>query len=235
VQRDRITWPARAAPVPDARLHLTLHFLGNVPLARVPEIAAALPAPGPAFELRFGTLQAWRGGLVVLCPLAVPPALAALHATLGERLRELGLRVEARRFRPHVTLARHAAGASPLPPVPLLRWRAAGAVLVQSRPEGGYTVLARATGGPGRVTLQQFVAAREGLPLAADHMFEHARERRGSGSGRTQAQRISLLAGVVHRGSRVDLAPVWPAAARASSARRRLLVGPLRRRGRIRA
>lgn len=151
-QRDRITWPARAAPVPDARLHLTLHFLGDVPVVRLPEIAAALPPPGPAFELRFGTLQVWRGGLVVLCPLALPPALAALHAALGERLRALGLPVEQRRFRPHVTLARHAAGAPTSMPVPLLRWRAAGAVLVQSVPDRGYTVLARATGGPRPVT-----------------------------------------------------------------------------------
>jgi hypothetical protein len=111
----------------------------------------------------------------------VPPALAALHATLGERLRELGLRVEARRFRPHVTLARHAAGASPLPPVPLLRWRAAGAVLVQSRPEGGYTVLARATGGPGRVTPPAGPpppSLRPGLAAAAGPAAVRRRSRR---------------------------------------------------------
>lgn len=148
-QRDRIAWTAGAAPVPDAKLHLTLHFLGDVPADRVPEIAAALPPPGRAFELRFGTLQAWRGGLVVLHPLQVPPALAALHATLAERLRGLGLRVEARAFRPHVTLARRATVPAPLPAVPLLRWRVAGAALVQSLPDGRYVVLARASGGPG--------------------------------------------------------------------------------------
>lgn len=146
-RRDALAWPPGAAPVPDAKLHLTLHFLGSVPLGRVPAIAAALPAPGAAFELRLDALEAWHGGLVVLRPRVVPPALAALHATLGVALRGLGLPVEARAFRPHVTLARRAAGTllRPAASEPPLRWRATRAVLAQSMPDGRYRVLARAT------------------------------------------------------------------------------------------
>jgi 2'-5' RNA ligase len=85
----------------------------------------------------------WPGGIAVLEASEVPPALAALQAGLGERLQALGLPVEARRWRPHVTFARKAAGAQPPAGAPALRWRAGpDYVLVQSMPgNGGYAPL----------------------------------------------------------------------------------------------
>jgi 2'-5' RNA ligase len=64
-----------------------------------------------------------------------------LHAELAQALRTLDLPVERRGFRPHVTLARHAAGASP-PPDPMpVQWTLRDPVLVQSA-GGRYTPLA---------------------------------------------------------------------------------------------
>ena len=83
----------------------------------------------------------WQGGLTVLCLHAVPPRLRQLHADLAAALKQLSLPVEARLFRPHVTLARRATGCEPAPPAEPLRWRVVGYVLVQSLPDGRYTVL----------------------------------------------------------------------------------------------
>ncbi len=139
--RDRTRWPAGAAPTATDRLHLTLHFIGNVPAARVAEVATALQVPVQAFELRLEVAECWHGGLAVLRPRAVPPRLHQLHADLAAALRQLALPVEARAFRPHVTLARR--GAQPAAPDEPLRWRVAGYALVQSTADGRYQPLKR--------------------------------------------------------------------------------------------
>ena len=54
----------------------------------------------------------WAQGIAVLEPLVVPPGLLALHAVLARTLQAIGVRTDERPFRPHVTLARHAQGAS---------------------------------------------------------------------------------------------------------------------------
>ncbi|MFO1220708.1 MAG: RNA 2',3'-cyclic phosphodiesterase [Burkholderiaceae bacterium] len=141
--RDACCWPPPAKPVPDAKLHLTLHFIGAVPRTRVAEIAQGLVMRCPAFELELAHVAAWPRGLVVLEPATVPDALHALHAGLADALRALDLRVERRRLRPHVTLARDAPGARWPAMHPSLRWRASGAALVESLPDGRYRVLSR--------------------------------------------------------------------------------------------
>jgi 2'-5' RNA ligase len=139
--RDRTPWPPGAAPTATDKLHLTLHFIGSVPAARVAEVAAALQVPVRAFALQLDVAECWHGGLAVLRPRVVPPRLQQLHAELAAALRRLTLPVEARAFRPHVTLARRAA--QPLAPAEPLRWRIAGYVLVESLPDGRYRVLKR--------------------------------------------------------------------------------------------
>lgn len=143
-RRDACTWPAGAAPVADERLHLTLHVLGAVDAARLPQLAAALWLPPPRLRLQVGAPVHWPHGLVV-APLAAPPdALQALQAGLAAALSGLGLPVERRPFRPHVTLARHAAGAALGPAAPPLHWAAQGYALASSE-AGRYRVLARYT------------------------------------------------------------------------------------------
>lgn len=140
--RDTVPWPPGARPTPTGKLHMTLHFLGAVPASQVPALQAALAVPVPAFDLRLDVVKAWPGGLVVLQPADVPAALAGLHAALGTALRSVGLPVEQRAFRPHVTLARHALASTTLPAVAApLPWRVDGHALVHSTPQGRYRVL----------------------------------------------------------------------------------------------
>ena len=141
--RDATPWPAGASPTADDKLHVTLHFIGSVPAARVDEIGAALQVPVHRFELRLELAEVWHGALAVLRPRQVPDRLLQLHADLAAALRPLGLPVEARAFRPHVTLARRGGPARPLPPAEPIRWRLTGYALVQSRPDGRYQVLRR--------------------------------------------------------------------------------------------
>lgn len=136
-------WPRGAALTRPERLHMTLHFLGELPVARLPELVAALPPPGETFELRLDRDLLWSGGLAVLLASEPPPALLALHRELGAALQAQGLPLDPRPFAAHVTLARRARHAHPpSQPEPVV-WRARAAVLVESlRPQGGYRVLA---------------------------------------------------------------------------------------------
>jgi 2'-5' RNA ligase len=141
--RDAWAWPAGARPEAEARLHVTLHFLGAVERERVPALDAALRGvPCAPFELRLARAALWPHGIAVLQPRAVPPRLLELHAALGALLRRLELPVETRPYRPHVTLARHAVGAAPPGDTPALHWRVRGHALVESL-GGAYVVLGR--------------------------------------------------------------------------------------------
>jgi 2'-5' RNA ligase len=138
-------WPAHAAPVQADRLHLTLHFLGDVPAQRLPQITAGLRGPFEPFALRLGHGEIWPNSVAVLEPADTPPELQRLHAALRDPVIALGLAVDARPFRPHVTLARRARGAKLPAQQARLRWRVDdGYVLVCSLPGGaGYQVVER--------------------------------------------------------------------------------------------
>ena len=135
-------WPDAARPTARPALHATLHFLGDVPRQRLPELALALRGPVDPFDIEFDSAAVWHGGIAVLEPTRPPPALGALHARLGESLRALALRTDERAWRPHVTLARHAQGAR-VPEAPASRpaWRVGSFALVESR-GGRYATLA---------------------------------------------------------------------------------------------
>lgn len=127
-------WPARAARVPPDRLHLTLHFLGEVADSEARALAASLPPCTAPFTLRLDRVALWPPGIAVLEPVEPPAGLAALHSDLAGVLRAQGLRVEARAFRPHVTLARHAQDAVPPAGLPVIDWAVRGYALVRSHP-----------------------------------------------------------------------------------------------------
>jgi 2'-5' RNA ligase len=73
--RDGWTWPHNATPVHDQRLHLTLHFLGEVASERLPELIDALRVPFSPFQLDFGRAALWPHGVAVLEPQAAPAPL----------------------------------------------------------------------------------------------------------------------------------------------------------------
>ncbi|MFD2367013.1 RNA 2',3'-cyclic phosphodiesterase [Pseudoduganella sp. GCM10020061] len=131
--RDAWRWPNHAAPVADAKLHLTLNFLGSVEEERLPELVAGFEVPFTPFEVELGRPVVWHQSIAVLEPLAIPPELIELHARLNERVAALGLPVEERAYKPHVTMARRAGNATPPQGLEALRWQVDGYALVQSK------------------------------------------------------------------------------------------------------
>jgi len=139
---DTLPWPAGARRVRPVDLHLTLQFLGEVDAARLPELIDALALPSPRTDLLLDRAVAFQGGALVLEPAELPERLSALQAALDQHLRAMGLPLERRAWRPHVTLARQARGmVCPTPPA--LPWHSQGHVLVASRPGSPYQVLQR--------------------------------------------------------------------------------------------
>jgi 2'-5' RNA ligase len=95
--------------VPPENLHLTLLFLGDVPERRLEDIDLAfrqLRAPG--FELALAGVGMFGGGKprVVYAGAAENPALRHLQAKVETAARGAGFDLPARRYAPHVTLAR---------------------------------------------------------------------------------------------------------------------------------
>lgn len=137
--RDAWSWPPGARLVAPDQWHLTLHFLGAVPTARIPSLADALAIEAAPCAVLLGQPATWHGGIAVLGTDEIADGLAALRARLADVLRDAGLAVEVRPWRPHVTLARRAAGGvAPDPRSPGLdavRWTAERHALVVS--EGG--------------------------------------------------------------------------------------------------
>ena len=91
-------------------LHLTLHFIGNVPeaVARAYQRALAQVA-APAFELRIagvGQFPVEARPRVIWAGVENTAALRALHEAVGRALESEGFQRERRRFHPHITLMR---------------------------------------------------------------------------------------------------------------------------------
>jgi RNA 2',3'-cyclic 3'-phosphodiesterase len=128
----RWSWPDGARRVPAPKLHVTLHFLGSIARDRVDALTTASRVPVRPLELHLDVATLWPRGLAVLEASATPRPLDELHAALGERLRDFGVRTESRRWKPHVTLARlgHRARA-PLRLEPI-EWAVSGYALVES-------------------------------------------------------------------------------------------------------
>lgn len=114
---DHAIAPLRAAEpglawVSPAKLHLTMKFLGEVPEADAPRLAAAADAVAARhrpFEMTLGGVGAFpnfRRARVVWIGVAADPRLELLHHDLEVACGEAGFEVEGRPFRPHITLAR---------------------------------------------------------------------------------------------------------------------------------
>lgn len=139
------SWSPTARRTRTERLHLTLHFLGEVAVEKLPLLRAGLGLPFEGCELSLDRPTVWPGGIAVLEATRIPPELAQLHAGLGKKLSQLEVAVESRPYRPHVTLARKAFGSRPPAGFEPLAWRASpGYELVRSLPGGrGYETVQR--------------------------------------------------------------------------------------------
>lgn len=128
-------------------LHLTLAFLGDVPLDRLDELRAlAAGVRAPATGIMLDRLGYWPQKQIVWAGAGtIPEALAGLAEQLGAALGTAGFRTEGRPFVPHVTLLRKVekwrddSGFEILPP---LAWRVDRFLLVRSAAGGAYRPLA---------------------------------------------------------------------------------------------
>jgi 2'-5' RNA ligase len=96
-------------PVPPENLHMTLVFLGELPepvLADVDLAFGAVRAPGFPLAVKGVGMFGGARPRVVYAGVAAEPALMHLQAKLETAARQAGVEVEARRYVPHVTLAR---------------------------------------------------------------------------------------------------------------------------------
>lgn len=143
--QDLWRWPPKAARVRSEKLHLTLHFVGDVERQRLPELRQQLSVPFEPFRLSLGSPDLWPHGIAVLRPTHTPPNLMSLQAGLGAALQHLDLPVEPRKFLPHITLSRRAGEATMSPQPPLIAWDVDGYVLFESEYDAHrtYTILAR--------------------------------------------------------------------------------------------
>ena len=134
--------------VPDANLHLTLAFLGEVDAATCAALCAETRIGGVVpFVLDIDGAGWWRAsGTVWLAPRAVPADLGRLEAALRERLQGQGVVLETRPFAPHVTVARKLRTAPAPYSGDAVRWPVYDYVLARSQTDPGgarYTVLQR--------------------------------------------------------------------------------------------
>lgn len=96
-------------PVPPENLHLTLVFLGEIPASVLADVDLAFGAVrAAAFPLTLSGLDLFGGAKarMVYAGVSASPALAHLQAKVETAARNAGVAVPARRFLPHVTLAR---------------------------------------------------------------------------------------------------------------------------------
>src|SRR4051812_13067906 len=69
-------WPQKASVVKAERLHVTLHFLGEVPPERVLDLRYVLSPIRPQnFDLHFTRHETWQHGMTVLRPGNSPTQL----------------------------------------------------------------------------------------------------------------------------------------------------------------
>lgn len=105
--QDRL--PSDIRRQPEDNLHLTLAFLGNLPEPDLAEVDLALQHLRAApFALRLSGVGVFGGARprVVWAGFAPCPELDRLQAAVMRAARGVGLDLPARRFVPHVTLAR---------------------------------------------------------------------------------------------------------------------------------
>lgn len=89
-------------------LHITLHFLGNIPVQRVRcYLRQAIKVRGRPFDLELTHLGHFKKPRVLWIGCdTIPPALEQLHADLGAMIETCGFNQESRPYRPHVSIAR---------------------------------------------------------------------------------------------------------------------------------
>jgi 2'-5' RNA ligase len=130
----RLAAEAGGKAMPEAKIHLTLAFLGAIDDAkRAAAIDAARTIAGTAFELAVDQAGSFRRARVAWAGISrPPPALLLLQSRLEAALRGRGIELDDRPFAPHMTLVRNTVRAIPVAPIAPIAWRVDAFTLVRS-------------------------------------------------------------------------------------------------------
>ena len=142
--------------VVEANIHMTLAFLGTVPVDLIPDVRAASACIGSGpFALEIDHVGWWKKtGILWVAPSAPPAGLNRLVKALWDRLRPLGFKADFHKFRPHVTIARKCRHTSSARITPIT-WPIEKIALLESEthPKGArYTLLDQWTLNPDEAT-----------------------------------------------------------------------------------
>ena len=129
---------ADGRPVPEKNLHLTLLFLGNVAAEKINAVCdIAKGIVGSRFDLTLDTFGSFRQNNARVLWLGLselPSELNALHQSLRQQSKSIGLHAGKGVYRPHVTLVRKADPREKLPgnPEQGIKWTARHCALITS-------------------------------------------------------------------------------------------------------
>lgn len=137
---------ASARRVPAANFHLTLAFLGSVPLSRLADveevaarIARASSSPDLPIEIVLDAIEHWRKPQVLVATASrTPPAAVTLAEGLQRALTDAGFTPDLKPFRVHATIARKVRSVGRELYVEPVRWSFDSLHLVESKthPDG---------------------------------------------------------------------------------------------------
>jgi 2'-5' RNA ligase len=133
---------AGGKPVPPAKIHLTLAFLGEVDESAAKRaVEAAESVRAKPFPMTLDEVGSFRGARVAWAGSSrVPAELTSLQSSLETGLRSRGFELEARPYVPHATLARRIARPVPRVAIAPIAWQAREFTLVQTL-GGRYPIL----------------------------------------------------------------------------------------------
>ncbi len=104
---------AKVAWVKPDQMHLTMNFLGDVPMNEIPAVCKAVDEATASFQpfdvemAGVGVFPSYDNPRTIWLGVGDgSDQLISLHTALQDRLGDLGFRIEARRFHPHLTLGR---------------------------------------------------------------------------------------------------------------------------------
>ena len=138
----RLQAPVVGRHTPAAKLHLTMAFLGQQPVAALPvllDILEAVPKPFPPLRLEVDCYGYFAKPRIAWAGMSEPPAaLLAMQADLMARLESAGFSAATHgAFKPHITLARDARSAPDGAPPERVLWTVSELALVESDPATG--------------------------------------------------------------------------------------------------
>lgn len=131
----RWDWPSNTQLTPPERMHLTLTFLGDVGETDEARLHLHLArVPMDPIDLRLTSVELFNNSIAVLRP-EQSRTLELLHGEIATQIEAMKLGPDRTPWKPHITLARNASGATPPVEFPAVEFNSLRFSLVCSRPE----------------------------------------------------------------------------------------------------